>query len=648
MVDGLGTTATFNGPLGLGIDVNGNVFVADNNFNAVRKINPVGSVTTFAGSLLSGIFDGVGTNAQFSAVSGMLMASTGLMYVTDGHRIRSIDSTGRVTSLYGSTYGHSDGLYTSAQFYNPTGLFLGSMGNLLVADKSNHIIRQVDVTTGQVTTIAGLWVATSTSRFADGAASSAMFYNPNDVVADSTGNVFIADASNHKIRMISSQTVSTLGTSYGFADGSFSSAKFNYPTGLAIDTSGNVFVSDQNNNKIRKITPSLLVTTIAGSSAGVSDGVGTSALFYSPMNVKIDSAGNLYITENKNFVVRKISFAGNSNIATVTTLAGAAVIDGVATSANLNGPSGIGVSTSGVIYFTEQTSHRLRKLVSGSVTTVVGAGYFVGGFADGATSSARFNSPMGIDIDTIGNLYIADQNNHRIRKLSANGQTVSTFAGSGTAACRNNNTATLAQFSYPNDVLIANDGGIYVADRYNHAIRYINSAQQVTTFAGSCPGVSGLRNGTGTNAKFSYPQGVAMDTSGEIYVGDTSNDKIRKINPAAYVSTYAGFSGASVDGSLMVAKFNGPAGLTVNTAGNVFIADSVNNKIRVITSAGNVRTLAGNGVQTFADGSNATASFYNPQDVALDSNGDVIVADMYNHKIRKITVGNQLLCYLYG
>ena len=208
MVDGLGTSATFNLPLGLGVDVNGNVFVADNSFNSVRKINSAGSVTTFAGSVTSGTSDGVGTSALFLEVCGTLMTPTGLIYVTDGQRIRSIDSAGRVTSLYGSTsYGHSDGFYTSAQFWNPMGLFLGSMGSLLVADKSNHIIRQVNVTTGQVKTIAGLWIATNTSRFVDGPATSAMFYNPYDVVADSIGNIYVADSSNHKIRMISSQVV---------------------------------------------------------------------------------------------------------------------------------------------------------------------------------------------------------------------------------------------------------------------------------------------------------------------------------------------------------------------------------------------------------------------------------------------------------
>ncbi len=304
-VDGLGTAAQFSQPHTVAVDPDGNVYVADMNNHAIRKITPNGEVTLFAGGT-QGDADGGGADAQFNYPYGVATDEDGNVYVADthNHKVRKITPAGVVTTLAGSTGGSADGAGADAQFYYLTGITVGEDGNIYVADKDNHKIRKV-TPAGVVTTLAG-----STSGFADGTGSEAQFSQPYTVAVDSDGNVYAADAGNHRIRKITqSGVVTTLaGESQGDADGTGAAAQFNYPYGVATDTDGNVYVADTHNHKVKKVTPAGVVTTVAGTTGGSADGGETEAQFYYLTDLIVDEDGTIYVAEKDSHRIRVITF----------------------------------------------------------------------------------------------------------------------------------------------------------------------------------------------------------------------------------------------------------------------------------------------------------------------------------------------------
>ena len=275
---------------------------------------------------------------------------------------------------------------------------------------------------------------------------------------------------------------------------------------------------------------------------------------------------------------------------------------------------------------------------SQSLTVNTLAGYAGQAGADGLAANARFNAPGGLGLDAAGNLYVADTASHIIRMITATG-TVSTVAGQAGVSGSADGTNGAAQFYLPQSVAAAADGTLYVADAANHTIRKITPAGVVTTLAGS-PGVSGSSDGTGAGARFYQPEGIAVGSTGMVYVADTWNHTIRKITPAGVVTTFAGSAGNSgtANGSGTTARFYQPQGIAVDGSGNVYVADTANHTLRKITPGGTVSTLAGTaGSFGAADGSGGSAQFYGPASVCVDSATNVYVADNFNHTIRKVT-----------
>ncbi|TZF86288.1 hypothetical protein FW774_04360 (plasmid) [Pedobacter sp. BS3] len=317
--------------------------------------------------------------------------------------------------------------------------------------------------------IASNYAGTGTTGLLNGSNTSARFDSPEGVAVDASGNMYIADKNNHVIRKItSSGTVSTFaGTGVaGYADGPGSSARFNNPWKVAVDASGNVYVADRDNYKIRKITPAGIVSTLAGSTAGYADGTGSAAKFMQPLDVAIDPSGNIIVADN--------------------------------------------------------TSHRIRKVTpAGVVTTIAGNG--TAGYANGTGTAAQFKNPSGVAVDASGNIYVADRLNQRIRKITTAG-VVSSFAGNGTSGTTDGATGS-AKFSDPYGITVDASGNVYVADLVSSRIRKIASGQ-VSTLAGSIPG---YQNGTSTVAKFNQPTALTIDASSNIYVADHANNRIRLV-----------------------------------------------------------------------------------------------------------------------
>jgi len=318
------------------------------------------------------------------------------------------------------------------------------------------------------------------------------------------------------------------------------------------------------------------------------------------------------------------------------TLAGANITgfaDGTGTAAKFNQNCGIVSDPAGNIYLADEVNNRIRKITpAGVVTTLAGTG--TAGATNGPALSATFNNPIGICMDAAGNLYVAEYSNNLIRKIATDG-TVSTLAGNGTAGYING-SASSAEFNHPVQVAVDYGGNVYVADYANSVVRKITPAGTVSTLAGS--GTAGYANGTGSTAMFNGPQGLVFDRSGNLIVCDKANQVIRSITPSGVVTTIAGVPGAAgyVNGAGTVARFNYPTAITIDAIGNFYVAEFNNNCIRVISPSLAVSTLSGTTVAGLNNGTGSVTTFHNPYGVALDGRGNLYVSDYFNAVIRKV------------
>lgn len=314
------------------------------------------------------------------------------------------------------------------------------------------------------------------------------------------------------------QTISTIaGSTQGYQDGNSTTAEFNVPIGMTVDIDGNIYVADYYNHKIRKITPNGVVSTFAGSTQGYADGEADIAQFNHPQYITIDNVGNLYVSDLVNSKIRKITPAG-----VVSTFAGTSVgtADGHVSVAQFSGTAGIAFDSQGNLFVAD--NNKIRKIdTSGMVSTLAGSD--IAGYADGPGTLAKFNNPLGIAVDSNNIIYVADNVNNKVRMVTPDG-IVSTLAGSTIGY--EDGTGNLAKFYYPCGVAIDVNNNVYVADTLNNKIRIIDTVGNVTTLAGS---TLGYADGSVTEAKFHYPQGLLVNPNGNIYVADTNNYKIRKI-----------------------------------------------------------------------------------------------------------------------
>ncbi len=632
-----GSTARFGLPgiyMGLAADHVGNIYVGDYANNAIRKVTPTGVVTTFARGVTG---------------NGVAVDAAGNLYVVDEYdpaSVRKVTPSGTVTTL-------------PSDFYIPAGAAVDSVGNVYVADRGDNAILKI-TPTGEMTTLAGPSVdGYDYFGKVDGMGGDARFSGPSAVTVDGAGNVYVADTGNAAIRKVTpAGLVTTLaGPAQFAADGAVGGSA----VGLAVDNLGNVYLADTYNNTIRKVTPAGVVTTLAGlaGSFGFADGTGKDARFNYPAGLTMDDGGNIYVGDVGNSTIRKVTPTG-----VVTTLAGlagsAGSTDGTGNAARFGGswrwptPKGVAVDNVGNVYVADKNA--IRKITpSGAVTTLAGL-TGTGGTTDGTGIGARFgstslgwDSPAGVAVDSEGSVYVTD--NGTVRKITSAG-VVTTLAGLAGAQGINDGTGTAARFGFQvAGVAVDSSGNLYVADQGNSAIRKVTPTGVVTTLAGLA-GSPGSADGTATAARFNFPQGVAVDRAGNVYVADTENFTIRKVTPAGLVTTLAGLAGGigTTDGTgtnaLFGADYGGPTGVAVDSVGNVFVTvtgltytgglygDA--NVIRKVTPAGVVTTLAGlAGSVGFADGTGSDARFSGPFGVAVDSAGSLYVADSWNNTIRK-------------
>lgn len=612
--DGTGSVARFYSPRGVAV-YGDTLYVADQNNHSIRKIAiPTKTVTTIAGySGAPGLDDGAGINARFNAPEG-IETDGAFLYIADtkNNAIRKIDiGTGNVLTLSGKRgqRGSKDGAGSDSLFSGPTALTL-LKDFLYVADTDNHTIRRVHKDTGDTVTVAG---TPNKKGSQDGIGGDALFNFPLGI-ATAGAYLFISDTFNHTIRRLDPLTgeVITLTGVPGqaaYQDGSLIEARFYYPYGLSVRGT-ELFVADLWNEVIRVIDLS------AGS---VSTMAGTEPVF--------DATAGL------------VTFQGST--------------DGTIGIGRFSGPADIAVSGD-YMYVADMNNQLIRKvdIMTGEISNMAGKPHSPG-TQDAIGAESRFSTPGGIAVDG-GGLYIADTFNHIIRKMDMNTGEVTTLAGSPEVYGSSDSTESPALFSSPTDVIVDATGeNLYIIDTDNHVIRRMRlSTGEVRTFAGY-PGISGTQDGTGWNARFNSPKrGIRIGDN--LYITDTGNHVIRQVDMATgVVTTVAGDSGVAGwtdtgEGS-GPARFNSPGDITTNET-FLYVADTGNHAIRKVDpSTGFVETVAGTrGSSGFSDSAIGVAPLFNAPEGIVWHNGILYIADTGNHLIRKADLLTGEVSFLAG
>ena len=612
-------------------------------------------IDTVAGSNTIGD-NGPAGLASLSDAEGVCADAAGNIYVADtaNNRIRRIDLSGTITTFAGNgTAGFSGdgGPATQAQLQQPYGIAVDPAGNLYIADLGNNRIRKVSPN-GTIATFPP---------------SPLTLTAPRNVSLDAEGNVYIAEFGGNRVLRVDPRFVVTVVAGIGVAGFDAESApatatRISAPAGMFIDAGGTLYFADSGNNRVRKVAAGVLTTVLGG----VSDNTKNPAQLYLPTAVILDSAGDMWVADSGNSRVRKLvqntitdvtgnghdlAFDPSGNILevaggklqrlmpnnTLITIIGGVNFNfhgdgGPAANAALNQPTGIAVDPAGNLWIADFGNYRIRKVTAnGFISTVAGNSF-----------SDALQTPTAIALDAAGSLYIADRASNLIRRLPVNGP-LQTFAGTGSSGNGGDGgPAVLAQLCGPNGLTIDGFGNVVFSDTGNSRIRKIMPSGTMAPFAGTnVPGYSGNFT-SALSAQFTSPTGVCSGPDGAVYIGDTGNHMLRRVSTDGTISAVAGigFQGYTGDGGpALNARLNAPRGCAVDAIGDIFIADTGNNAIRMVTPDGNIATIAGNGTPGFAgDGGPATqALLQDPYAVAVDQQGNLFVADKSNNRIRRLT-----------
>ncbi len=626
---GPAASANIVSPKATAIDATGAVYIADRDAHQIRRVNPVsGAINTVAGSGqrgFSGDF-GLAIAAELDTPGALAIDAAGNLFVTDANnnRVRRVDRvTGIITTFAGG--GRFDRLgdgspASSAYLLSPSGIAFDRSDNLYISDSGNRRIRKVDASTGIITTIAG----NGQSGFSGdgGPATSAQIWNPAGIVISPAGDVFFSDQFNGRIRKIAAGTgiITTIaGTgSFGISGSNIPaiSAALSSPDGLSMDADGNLYLSE---TRIRKINTDGIITTVAGGGgqrAPATGSVPATSVSLTAGSVSVDAAGNLFITDGLDKRVYRVSGAGM--ISVFAGIGGGSVGDGeAATAATLSRPSGVAFDSGGNMLIGDGSNNRLRRVDArtGVMTTIAGNGVFsVVLEGDRPATSVSIGAPNEVALDGAGNIYLLAAS--QILKISAATGTLAVIAG----------FPTPARFISATGLAVDSAGNAYFSDQFEHRVRRISPDGAVTTIAGT--GTAGFSGdgGPAAAAALDSPWGLALDGAGNLYICDRNNGRIRKIALSTEtITTHA-------------SDVFSPTDLTFDRSGNLFILENGNTLIR-ISSAGQVQNIASTSFDQRFFGDNGpaiAASFYFPQALAVDSEGNIFVADSYNNRIRAI------------
>ena len=634
----------------------------------------IGSIQTIAGNRFPSYSGdgGAATVASLDLPWGIVFDSQGDLIFADrlNNAIRKIEvSTGIINTIAGtgfSGFSGDGGQATEANLDNPHGIAIDAADNVFIADERNHVIRKVEASTGLISTVVGNGTRGYTGD--GGPATAATMHQPKDVEVDGLGNLFIADSINNVVRKVDAATgvITTVAGNgirgYAGDGGPATGARLDRLGGLALDGLGNLYIADTQNNRIRKVDVSTgIINRVAGTGNFVFNGDGipaTSSNIWSPDDILVDALGDLYIADSGNQRIRRVS-ASTGLISTIVGSGsrGFSGDGGPATGAAMRGPRSLAFDPSGNLHFTDSGNDRIRRVdaVTGMITTVAG---LVGFSGDGGPAlEASLTSPSGLALDREGNIYLTDTDIHVLRKVEASTGNIITVAGNGIwEYSGDGGPATEAGLALPLGVDVDDAGDIYIADTFNNVIRKVDSATgTISTVAGDGFFGFGGDGGPAINANMDIPYDVSVDSEGGLYIADTGNDRIRKVDPfTEIISTIAGDGSrglAGDGGPATLASLNGPQGVLLDSDGNIYIVDSFNNVVRKVDAAtGIISRIAGDGIYSFSGdgGPAALASLANPWNAALDRQGNLFIVDEGNSIIRMVEAATSIISTIAG
>ena len=683
------TSAIIEGPQAVVRDTSGNLYVVNDNgviYKVTAGTTAPSSTSIYAGNNTAGFSPNgsLATAALFYEPLGAALDVNGNLYFSDQNNcvVREIVASSGVINTVAGVAGkcgyNGDGIAaTSARLYFPQGVALDGSGNLYIADINNSLVRRVDLTSGIITTYAG---TPGTAGFPTNnvLATSASLNGPDALAVDTGGNLFIADQYDQVICRVdatSKNITIVAGTGpQGFSGdgGPATSATLNTPAGVAVDGAGNIYIADYSNSRVREVlsptnptTPNQINTIVGNSTFGYNGdgGVGTATELTNPVGLFVDAAtGNLWIADYWSNRVRL--YTASTKI--VTTVVGSGLVGdgGPATSASLYYPRNPALDAKGDLFFVDAQNDRIREVSASdqTISTVVGTGIpcptGTDACGDGgpATAAALF-MPRTVTIEPSGNLLVADDGDNRIREVA--GGIITTIVGSGNqctapfSSCGDGGPALSASLNDARAAVMDAAGNLYFVDAQDNRVREVDTTGTITTIAGGgpdgtaplgCPGSYTGDGGPAVDATLSCPAGLDIDSKGNLYVSDTDNNVIRKIDTGSprIITTIVGTGtpGHTGDGGLATsATLNSPLRVSANGAGNLFISDAGNNVIRRVDgTTGIITTFAGNLNFAFAgDGMPAlSASFATPDGVVVNDLGNMYVGDLYNNRIRLV------------
>jgi sugar lactone lactonase YvrE len=654
---GAATNASLCNPQAVALDAVGNLYIADANNNVIRRVDTSGIITTVAGNGVSGYAGdgGLATNASLSSPRGVALDLAGNLFVGDynNNRVRKVDTNGVITTVAGNgsgSYAGDGGAPTNASLNAPSGVTCDTTGNLYIADANNNRIRKVS-----------LYGTYPSLTLPDVTATNAGNYTV--VITSAYGSVTSAVAT---LTVAAPPIITVQPASQSLPPGS--TAEF------SVQAAGSgpfeyLWYFDSTNLLQSGADASLVVTNISAASVGqytvvvtnaygsVTSQVATLTVLFPP-SVIAQPLGQTVIAGTN--VIFSVTAGGTGPFTYQWQFNGTNVPDNIITTVAGNGSSsysgdggpatnagllvvwGLTLDAAGNLYIADTAHLRMRKVdTNGIITTVAGNGSSGYSGDGGAATNAGVDGPYGVAVDGVGNLYIADTGDNRIRKVDTNG-VITTVAGNGSGTyAGDGGAATNASLNSPYGVALDSLGNLYIADTYNSRVRMVGTNGIITTVAGkSGYGYSG-DGGAATNASLNSPYGVALDSLGNLYIADNGNNRIRIVRTNGIIATVAGKGGGDYSGdggAATKASLNAPGGVAVDALGNLFIADSSNNRIRRVDANGIITTVAGNGSRTYAGdgGASTNASLNYPEGVALDSFYNLYIADTFNDRIRKV------------
>ena len=551
---GAATDAGVHLPSGVAVAPDGTVYVSEDGGHRIRAVAPDGTITTVVGDGVAGGSGdgGPGVDARIDEVEALDIGPDGSVYMVDSglHRVRTLRPDGTIVTVAGSGhagFGGDGDPATAAQLRQPSGVAVGADGTVYIADEENDRIRAVDPVTGVITTVAGTGVAGYSGD--GGPATAAQLDDPHDLDVGPDGALYLTDEDNHRIRRVDADGVITTVAGNGSAGlsgdgGPATAARLRGPEGVAVDDDGRIWIADTDNHRVRLVDRDGTISTVAGAGLrfDATPRPATEVDLSTPDRVTFLADGSLLVTDDDVSVIWRVGPDGNASVFAGDGRDGYGGDGGPAPEALLRDPKGMVQAADGSVLVADEDNHVIRRVdPAGTITTIAGTG--TAGFSGdgGPATAAWFDDPYDLALASDGTLYVADEDNHRVRRIAPDG-IITTVAGTGTAGFSGDGgPAASAQLDLPIGVTLAGDEVLYVAERGSHRVRRVDlTTGVISTVAGTGAKGSGGDGGPGHSAALNTPLDVATGPDGTVYVADTGNHRVRAIDPAGTIRTVLG------------------------------------------------------------------------------------------------------------